>query len=102
MKTILYINIIDANIHDNLIGNRLIELITVDIQKTKLKYNFLKLKNIYIIVKIIKHKYVKIVLFYDGLLSNKKSPIIENNLYSGGTPIYKLNLKNKIFSHYLQ
>ena len=31
--------------------NRIIELITNDIQKTKLKYNFNKLKNIFVIIK---------------------------------------------------
>ena len=42
--------------------NRIIELITNDIQKTKLKYNFNKLKNIFVIIKKIEEN-IKIILF---------------------------------------
>jgi hypothetical protein len=81
--------------------NRIIELITNDIQKTKLKYNFNKLKNIFIIIKKIEEN-IKIILFYDGLLYNAAHFEFKENDYSGYTLVYKLDLKNKLFNHYLQ
>jgi hypothetical protein len=81
--------------------NRIIELITNDIQKTKLKYNFNKLKNIFVIIKKIEEN-IKIILFYDGLLYNAAHFEFKENDYSGYTLVYKLDLKNKLFNHYLQ
>ena len=81
--------------------NSIIELITNDIQKTKLKYNFNKLKNIFVIIKKIEEN-IKIILFYDGLLYNAAHFEFKENDYSGYTLVYKLNLKNKLFNHYLQ
>jgi hypothetical protein len=81
--------------------NRIIELITNDIQKTKLKYNFNKLKNIFVIIKKIEEN-IKIILFYDGLLYNSAHFEFKENDYSGYTLVYKLDLKNKLFNHYLQ
>jgi hypothetical protein len=96
IKTSIYISEINANNKNNII-----ELISNDIQKTKLKYNFNKLKNIFVIIKKIDEN-IKIVIFYDGLLYNsQKFKFIEND-YSGYTIVYKLNLNNKLFNHYLQ
>jgi hypothetical protein len=81
--------------------NSIIELITNDIQKTKLKYNFNKLKNIFVIIKKIEEN-IKIILFYDGLLYNSAHFEFKENDYSGYTLVYKLNFKNKLFNHYLQ
>lgn len=81
--------------------NRIIELITNDIQKTKLKYNFNKLKNIFVIIKKINNN-IKIILFYDGLLYNSAHFQFKENDYSGYTLVYKIDLNNKIFNHYLQ
>ena len=81
--------------------NRIIELITNDIQKTKLKYNFNKLKNIFVIIKKIEEN-IKIIIFYDGLLYNAAHFEFKENDYSGYTLVYKLDLKNKLFNHYLQ
>ena len=81
--------------------NRILELITYDIQKTKLKYNFNKLKNIFVIIKKIDDS-IKIILFYDGLLYNSAHFQFKENDYSGYTLVYKIDLKNKIFNHYLQ
>jgi hypothetical protein len=81
--------------------NRILELITSDIQKTKLKYNFNKLKNIFVIIKKIDDS-IKIILFYDGLLYNSAHFQFKENDYSGYTIVYKIDLKNKIFNHYLQ
>ena len=81
--------------------NRIIELITNDIQKTKLKYNFNKLKNIFVIIKKIEDN-IKIILFYDGLIYNSAHFEFIQNDYSGYTLVYKLDLRNKIFNHYLQ
>jgi predicted RND superfamily exporter protein len=81
--------------------NRILELITSDIQKTKLKYNFNKLKNIFVIIKKINNN-IKIILFYDGLLYNSAHFQFKENDYSGYTLVYKIDLKNKIFNHYLQ
>ena len=105
IKSSIYYSVIDNIITDS---NHIIELITNDIQKTKLHFNFKKLKNIYAIVKIkeqlndLNSSYVKIILFYDGLLFNKdKIKFIEND-FTGKTLVYKLNLNNKIINHYLQ
>lgn len=87
------------NKNDN--NNRILELITSDIQKTKFKYNFNKLKNIFVIIKKINNN-IKIILFYDGLLYNSAHFQFKENDYSGYTLVYKIDLKNKIFNHYLQ
>jgi hypothetical protein len=81
--------------------NRILELITTDMQKTKLKYNFNKLKNIFVIIKKIDDN-IKIILFYDGLIYNSAHFEFIQNDYSGYTLVYKLDLRNKIFNHYLQ
>lgn len=81
--------------------NSILELITNDIQKTKLKYNFNKLKNIFVIIKKIEEN-IKIILFYDGLLYNSAHFEFKENDYSGYTIVYKLDLNNKLFNHYLQ
>ena len=81
--------------------NRILELITTDMQKTKLKYNFNKLKNIFVIIKKINNN-IKIILFYDGLLYNSAHFQFKENDYSGYTLVYKINLTNKLFNHYLQ
>lgn len=81
--------------------NSILELITNDIQKTKLKYNFNKLKNIFVIIKKIEDN-IKIILFYDGLLYNSAHFKFKENDYSGYTIVYKLDLNNKLFNHYLQ
>jgi hypothetical protein len=94
----MYISINENVIYDD---NQLIEIIINDIQKTKLQYDFKKLKNIYIIKKI-NDNTTKIIMFYDGLIYNsKKIKFIENN-FMGNTIIYKLDTKNKLFNHYLQ
>jgi hypothetical protein len=94
----MYISINENVIYDD---NQLIEIIINDIQKTKLQYNFKKLKNIYIIKKI-NDNTTKLIMFYDGLIYNsKKIKFIENN-FMGNTIIYKLDTKNKLFNHYLQ
>ena len=96
IKTSIYISEINANNKNNII-----ELITNDIQKTKLKYNFNKLKNIFVIIKKIEDN-IKIILFYDGLLYNSAHFKFKENDYSGYTIVYKLDLNNKLFNHYLQ
>jgi len=94
----MYISINENVIYDD---NQLIEIIINDIQKTKLQYNFKKLKNIYIIKKI-NDNTTKLIMFYDGLIYNsKKIKFIENN-FMGNTIIYKLDTNNKLFNHYLQ
>lgn len=101
----IYISIID-----NIITNyaHIINLITADIEKTKLLYTFKKLKNIFVIIKIkeeindMNTSYAKIVLFYDGLLYNEKRFHFVKNDFTGNTIVYKLNLKNKMINHYLQ
>jgi hypothetical protein len=108
LKTIdktIYTSVIDSIVTDS---NQIIELIVNDISKTKLKFNFKKLKNIFIIIKIkeqindLNSSYAKIIMFYDGLIYNKdKFNFIEND-FSGNTIIYKLNLNNNLFNHYLQ
>ena len=108
LKTIdktIYTSVIDNIITDS---NQIIELIVNDIRKTKLKFNFKKLKNIFIIIKIkeqindLNSSYAKIIMFYDGLIYNKdKFNFIEND-FSGSTIVYKLNLNNNLFNHYLQ
>lgn len=49
IKNSIYISVIDNIIYDE---TQIIEIITNDIQKTKLKYNFNKLKNIFVIYKL--------------------------------------------------
>ena len=108
LKTIdktIYASVIDSIVTDS---NQIIELIVNDISKTKLKFNFKKLKNIFIIIKIkeqindLNSSYAKIIMFYDGLIYNKdKFNFVEND-FSGNTIIYKLNLNNNLFNHYLQ
>ena len=96
IRTSIYISEINVNEKE-----RILELITTDIQKTKLKYNFNKLKNIFVIIKKIDDS-IKIILFYDGLLYNSSHFQFVENDYSGYTIVYKLDLKNKLFNHYLQ
>ena len=96
IKSSIYI----SEIHTNE-KNRILELITTDMQKTKLKYNFNKLKNIFVIIKKTEDN-IKIILFYDGLLYNSAHFEFIQNDYSGYTLVYKLDLRNKIFNHYLQ
>jgi hypothetical protein len=94
----IYINIIDNIIYDD---RQLIEIIINDIEKTKLKYDFKKLKNIFVIKKI-NNNNTKLILFYDGLIyNNKKIKFIENN-FIGNTIVYKLDFTNKIINHHLQ
>ena len=100
IRSSIYIS--ELNVNDNVNEkNRILELITTDIQKTKLKYNFNKLKNIFVIIKKINDN-IKIILFYDGLLYNSAHFQFKENDYSGYTLVYKIDLKNKIFNHYLQ
>ena len=96
IKSSIYISEINSNNKNNII-----EMISNDIQKTKLTYNFNKLKNIFIIVKKIEES-IKIVIFYDGLIHNLQHFKFIENDYSGYTIVYKLNLKNKLFNHYLR
>jgi len=98
IKNSIYISVIDNIIYDE---TQIIEIITNDIQKTKLKYNFNKLKNIFVIYKL-KDRFNKIIIFYDGLIYNEqKFKFIEND-FSGNTIVYKLNLRHKLINHYLQ
>ena len=100
IRSSIYIS--ELNVNDNVNEkNRILELITTDIQKTKLKYNFNKLKNIFVIIKKIDDN-IKIILFYDGLIYNSTHFQFKENDYSGYTLVYKLDLNNKIFNHYLQ
>ena len=108
LRSSIYISEINININDNDNDNdndneknRILELITSDIQKTKFKYNFNKLKNIFVIIKKINNN-IKIILFYDGLLYNSAHFQFKENDYSGYTLVYKIDLNNKIFNHYLQ
>ena len=94
----IYINIIDNIIYDD---RQLIEIIINDIEKTKLKYDLKKLKNIFVIKKINGNN-TKLILFYDGLIyNNKKFKFSEDN-FTGNTIVYKLDLTNKIINHHLQ
>ena len=94
----MYISIIDNIIYDD---TQLIEIIINDIQKTKLKYDFNKLKNIFVIKKK-NDKNTKLILFYDGLIINtKKFRFVKNN-FMGNTIVYKLDYNNSIINHYLQ
>jgi hypothetical protein len=72
-----------------------------DITKTKMRYDFNKLKDIYII-NIIKNNYNKLIILYDGLIFNENHITFNQNNFSGNTIIYKLNIKNKIINHLLQ
>jgi hypothetical protein len=94
----IYISVIENVIYDD---NQLIEIIINDIQKTKLHYDFKKLKNIYIIKKINDNS-TKLILFYEGLVYNaKKFKFIKNN-FMGNTIVYKLDTNNNLINHYLQ
>lgn len=94
----IYISIIDNIIYDK---EQLLEIIINDIEKTKLKYNIKKLKNIFIIKKT-NNDITKLILFYDGLIYNeKKFKFIKNN-FMGNTIVYQLDINNKIISHHLQ
>jgi len=98
IKKSIYVSIIDNIIYDE---TQIIEIITNDIQKTKLKYNFEKLKNIFVIYKL-KDAFNKIIIFYDGLIYNEQKFRFVENDFSGNTIVYKLNLRNKMINHYLQ
>jgi hypothetical protein len=98
IKKSIYVSIIDNIIYDE---TQIIEIITNDIQKTKLKYNFKKLKNIFVIYKL-KDAFNKIIIFYDGLIYNEQKFRFVENDFSGNTIVYKLNLRNKMINHYLQ
>jgi hypothetical protein len=94
----IYINVIDNVIYDE---EQLLEIIINDIEKTKLKYNIKKLKNIFIIKKT-NNDITKLILFYDGLIYNeRKFKFIKNN-FMGNTIVYKLDINNTIISHHLQ
>jgi hypothetical protein len=94
----IYINIIDNIIYDD---RQLIEIIINDIEKTKLKYDFKKLKNIFVIKKINGNN-TKLILFYDGLIYNNKKFKFNENNFTGNTIVYKLDFTNKIINHHLQ
>ena len=94
----IYINIIDNIIYDD---RQLIEIIINDIEKTKLKYDFKKLKNIFVIKKINVNN-TKLILFDDGLIYNNKKFKFNENNFTGNTIVYKLDFTNKIINHHLQ
>jgi hypothetical protein len=94
----MYVSTIDNHIYNE---NQIVELISNDITKTKLRHNFDKLRDIYII-NIIKNNYNKLIIMYDGLIFNENHIRFNKNDFSGSTIIYKLNLKNKIINHHLQ
>ena len=98
LKNIIYYNIIDTISIDE---KKIIELIINDINKTKFNNNFKKLNNIYLIIKKINDNF-KIIIFYDGLLHNYKKLIFNEDDFSKKDLIYKLDLKHKLFNHYLQ
>jgi len=66
-----------------------------------MRYDFDKLKDIYII-NITKNNYNKLIILYDGLKFNENHITFKKNNFSGNTIIYKLNVKNKIINHLLQ
>lgn len=94
----IHFSTIDNNIYNE---NQIVEIISNNITKTKLRYDFNKLKDIYII-NITKNNYNKLIIMYDGLIFNENHIIFNKNDFSGNTIIYKLNLKNKIINHHLQ
>jgi hypothetical protein len=94
----MYVSTIDNHIYNE---NQIVELISNDITKTKMRYDFNKLKDIYII-NIIKNNYNKLIILYDGLIFNENHITFNQNNFSGNTIIYKLNVKNKIINHLLQ
>lgn len=98
IKTSIYFTIIDTHIINE---NKIIELISNDIAKTKQQFNFNKLKNIYVIIKQ-KDNYNKIIIFYDGLIYNTNKFYFVENDFNGNTIVYKLDLNNKIINHLLQ
>jgi hypothetical protein len=98
IKNSIYVSIVDNIIYDE---NHIIEIIINDIQKTKMAYNFKKLKNIYVINNL-KENFNKIIIFYEGVLYNQKKFRFVENDFSGNTIVYKLNLHHKLINHYLQ
>jgi hypothetical protein len=98
MNNSIYLSTIDNNIYNE---NQIVEFISNDITKTKFKYDFNKLKDIYIITKK-QNNYIKLIIMYDGLIFNENHIKFNKNDFSGNTIIYKLNLKNKIINHHLQ
>ena len=94
----MYVSTIDNHIYNE---NQIVELISNDITKTKMRYDFDKLKDIYII-NITNNNYNKLIILYDGLIFNENHIIFDKNNFSGNTIIYKLNIKNKIINHLLQ
>ena len=94
----IYVSTIDNHIYNE---NQIVEFISNDIIKTKLRYDFNKLKDIYII-NMTKNNYNKLIIMYDGLIFNENHITFNKNDFSGNTIIYKLNLKNKIINHHLQ
>uniref|UniRef100_A0A6C0DMI9 Uncharacterized protein n=1 Tax=viral metagenome TaxID=1070528 RepID=A0A6C0DMI9_9ZZZZ len=114
VKFLNYLNTINSSIYisiiDSVVTNytHIVNLIIGDIEKTKIRYSFKKLKNIYAIIKIkeeindLNTSYAKIILFYDGLIFNEKRFQFIENDFTGNTIVYKLNFKNKLINHYLQ
>ena len=98
VKKSIYVSIIDNIIYNE---NQIIEIITNDILKTRLKYDFKKLKNIFVIYKL-DDKYNKIIIFYDGLIHNKNRFKFNENDFSGNTIVYKVDLKHRLINHHLQ
>jgi len=94
----MYVSTIDNHIYNE---NQIVELISNDITKTKMRYDFDKLKDIYVI-NITNNNYNKLIILYDGLIFNENHIIFDKNNFSGNTIIYKLNIKNKIINHLLQ
>jgi hypothetical protein len=94
----MHVSTIDNHIYNE---NQIVELISNDITKTKMRYDFDKLKDIYII-NITKNNYNKLIILYDGLKFNENHITFNQNNFSGNTIIYKLNVKNKIINHLLQ
>jgi len=97
-KNLLYYNIIDTIYTTD---EKITELIINDINKTKFNHNLKKLNNIYLLIKKINEN-IKIIIFYDGLLHNYNKIIFNENDFTGKELIYKLDLNDKLFSHYLQ
>ena len=98
-NTILINNVIETSLIDD--EKIIIELIANDINKTKINNNdFKKINNIYIVIKKINdniNESLKIIIFYEGNIN-----IFNENDFSNKYLVYKLNLNDKIFNHYLQ
>ena len=92
-----YYNIIETT--STLDEKRIIELILNDINKTKINNNYNILNNIYLIIKKINDN-IRIIIFYDGILYN--NIIFNENDFSNRDLVYKLNMNDKLFNHYLQ